>query len=177
MNAMELTIKQDNYYLGEIIKWACLLMFLVLCVIGINTFYQGHVQKSMADTVLLNQKSSLIIQMHKEMLSISRTQLQILHASSEQEVRENLWLLSELVSDHLVHFHQLKNIADEFDTELLMRFRIGFEQWYDFNEDLLVYANAVSDSGFLKTLNKIDMAFSQFDRDASKTLLLITQLK
>jgi hypothetical protein len=176
MNTMELTINQDNY-VRAIIKWTSLFIFLTLCVVTINAFHQDRVQKLMADAELLGQKSFLVSQMHKEMLSISRTQLQILHASSEQQVRKNLWRLSELVSEHLVHYHQLKEIADESDADLLMRFRIGFDQWHDFNKNLLAYANVVSDSGFINTLNKVDLAFSQFDNDSAEKQLLITQLK
>ncbi len=173
---MELTINQDNY-VRTIIKWTSLFIFLTLCVVAINTFHQDRLQKLTVDAELLGQKSFLVSKMYNEMLSISQTQLQILHASSEQQVIENLWYLSELVSEHLVHYHQLKEIADESDADLLMRFKIGFDQWYDFNKNLLAYANVVSDSGFINTLNKVDLAFSQFDNNSDEKQLLITQLK
>jgi hypothetical protein len=176
MNTMEITIKQDSY-IRKIIKWTCLSVLLMLFAIAINTLHQDRLQKLATNAALLGQKSFLVSQMHKEMLSISRTQLQILHASNQQQIKENLWHLSELVSDHLVHYHQLKNIADESDADLLMQFKIGFEQWHYFNKDLLVYANVVSDSGFINTLNKVDLAFSQFDSNSDKKQLLITQLK
>jgi hypothetical protein len=176
MNTMELTINQDSYT-GATIKWACLFIFLTLCAIGINTLHQDQLQKLMASSELLKQKSFLLSQMHDEMLSISHTQLQILHATNEQQVKENLRHLSELVTDHLVHYYQLKNIVDESDAELLMQFRTGFEQWHDFNETLLGYANVIADSGFINTLNMVDLAFSQLDSDADETLLLISQLR
>jgi hypothetical protein len=176
MNTMGLTINQDSY-INTIIKWTCLTILLTLCAFAINTFHQNHIQKLTANADLFSQKTFLISQMHKEMLLISRKQLQILQASSEQEVRENLWDLSELVSDHLVHYYQLKNIADEPDVELLKQFEIGFNRWRAFNNNLLGYANVVSDGGFINTLNKVDMALSQFDKDANETLLLLTQLK
>ncbi len=172
---MELTINQDSN-IRKIIKWTFLFIFLTLCAMGINTFHQNQLEKLTANSTLINQKSSLIFQMYDEMLLISRMQLQILHASSEQEVKKNLWQLSELVSDHLLHYHQLKIMADESDVELLNQFRIGFGQWHDFNKNLLGYANVIADSGFINTLNKVDMAFSQLDRDASETMLLITSL-
>jgi hypothetical protein len=143
----------------------------------INTFHQDKLKELAINSALFKQKSFLVSQMHSEMLSISRTQLQVLHSSSEQQAKENLWQLSELVSDHLAHYHQLKNITDDSDAELLMRFRFGFEQWHDFNENLLGYANVISDSGFINTLNKVDLAFSQFDSNSDKKQLLITQLK
>lgn len=176
MNTMELTMNQDSY-IGTTIKWTCLFILLTLCAIGINTLHQNQLQKLMTSSALLKQKSFLVSQMHNEMLSISHTQLQILHASNEQQVKENLRHLSELVTDHLFHYYQLKNIADESDAELLMRFRIGFDQWHNFNEDLLGYANVVADTGFINTLNMVDLAFSQLDSDADETLLLISQLR
>jgi hypothetical protein len=176
MNTMELTINQDSY-IKTIIKWTCLTILLSLCAFGTNTLHQNQLQKLMANADLFSQKTFLISQMHKEMLLISRKQLQILHASSEQEAREILWSLSELVSDHLIHYHQLKNLADEPDIELLNQFKKGFNRWRAFNKNLLDYANVVSDSGFINTLNKVDMAFSQFDSDATETLLLITKLE
>ncbi len=176
MNTMRLTINQDSY-IETITKWTCLFIFLTLCAIGINTLHQDQLQKLMTSSTLLKQKSFLVSQMHDEMLSISRTQLQILHASNERQVKENLRHLSELVTDHLVHYYQLKNIADETDAELLMQFKIGFEQWHKFNENLLGYANVIADSDFINTLNMVDLAFSQLDIDADETLLLISQLR
>lgn len=176
---MELTLNKDAH-VRTIIKWTCVFIILTLCVMGINNLHQAYVQeikaKANANAILINQKTFLIIQMHKEMLTISRTQLQILHASSEQEVRDHLWRLSELVSDHLVHYHQLKNITDESDSDLLMQFRSGFDQWHGFNKSLLAYANVVADSGFINILNKVDLAFSQLDSDTDERQVLITQL-
>jgi hypothetical protein len=176
MNTMELTINRDSY-IEKIIKWTCLFIFLTLCGIGIIKLHQEQLQKLAASSALLKQKSYLVSRMHDEMLSISRTQLLILHASHEDQVRTNLKHLAELVSDHLVHYYQLKKIADESDAELLMKFRMGFEKWHNFNEDLLGYANVIADSGFINTLNMVDMAFSQLDQDADEALLLVSQLR
>ena len=176
MNTMEFTMKQDSY-IATITKWTFLLIFLTFCITGINTLHQKQLQKLVINSELLKQKSFLVSQMHDEMLSISRTQLQILHASSEQQVKKDLRQLSELVMDHLVHYYQLKNIADESDADLLMQFRIGFDKWHNFNQDLLGYANVIADSGFINTLNMVDMAFSQLDQDSDKALLLISQLR
>jgi hypothetical protein len=176
MKAIDITIHK-NPDAGIVIKLTFLFIFLTLSVMGMNTLYQEQREKLAAKSELLNQKSSLVVQMHKEMLSISSTQLQILHASSEQQVKENLWQLSQLVSDHLIHYHQLENIVDESDAHILMQFRIGFDQWNGFNKNLLSYANVVSDSGFINTLNKVNLAFSQFDSSSDERQLLITQLK
>ncbi len=176
MNTIELTIRQDSY-VGTVMKWTSMFIFLLICGIGINTLHQQQMQKLLTSSNQLKQKSFLVSQMHDEMLSMSRTQLQILHASSDQQVKTYLRHLSELVSDHLIHYYQLKKIADDSDANLLMQFKIGFEQWHDFNENLLSYANIVSDSDFINTLKMVDMAFSQLDQDPEKTLLLISQLK
>lgn len=175
MNTMEL-INQDSY-VGTIIKWTSLFISLVLCATSMNTLRQQELQKLTADMDLLNQKSSLIFQMHQEMLSMSRMQLQILHASNEEEVRKNLKNLSQLISDHLIHYHQLQSITSESDAPILMRFRIAFEQWHGFNRNLLAYANVVSDTGFINTLNKVDLAFPQFDSSSDEKRLLNYPIK
>ena len=82
-----------------------------------------------------------------------------------------------MISDYLIHYHQLEGISDDSDTNLLVQFRTGFNQWYSLNKNLLNYANVVADSGFINTLSMIDLTFSQFDRDTDETLLLIAQLK
>jgi len=176
MNTTKAKIRQDNY-IGTLFKWTCLSLFFMLCAMLINTLHQDQLQKLTVNSDLFKQKSFLISEMYNEMLSISRMQLEILHSSSEQQIRENLWQLSELVSDHLVHYHQLKSITDESDTELLMSYQISFDKWHGFNNDLLDYANIVSDSGFINILNKVDLAFSQLDSDVDEKLLLVTQLK
>jgi hypothetical protein len=176
MNTMEIRLNQDSYT-WITIKWISLFIFLTLCFSGLYKLHQQQLVKLSANSDALNQKSFLVSKMHDEMLSISRMQLQILHASNEQQVKKDLLLLSELVTDHLIHYYQLKNIADESDAELLMRFRLGFDKWQNFNEDLLGYANVIADSGFINTLNMVDLTISQLDQDADKALLLISQLK
>lgn len=176
MNTMRLTVNQDSN-IGAIMKWACLSILLTLCLLGINSLHQQQLQKLIINSELLKQKSFLVSKMHGEMLSISRMQLQILQASNEQQVKKDLRQLSELLADHLLHYYQLKNIADDSDVELLEKYKVGFKQWHDFNEDLLAYAKVISDSGFINTLNMVDLAFSQLDQDTDKTLLLISQLK
>jgi len=172
---MEPGTNQDSYV--RIIKWACLFIFLTLFMIGVNTLHQAQLQKLTASSALIKQKSLLISQMHDEMLLISRVQLQIFQASNDQEVRERLRHLSELVSDHLVHYHQLKNITDASDIKLLDQFRADFEQWLHFNKNLSAYANVITDPGFINTLNKVDMALSQLDSNSDERRLLITQIK
>ncbi|MBL1141246.1 MAG: hypothetical protein D8M62_04330 [Proteobacteria bacterium] len=152
-------------------------IFLTLFTVGVNNLHQKQLRKLTVSSELLKQKSLLISKMHNEMLSISRTQFQLLQASNEQQVINELRQLSDLISDHLIHYYQLKAIADESDAELLMRYRIGFEKWHNFNEDLLGYANVVADSGFINTLKKVDLAFSQLDQDDNKKLLLVSQLR
>jgi hypothetical protein len=176
MHMMELTINQDSV-IKTIIKWTFLFIVLTLCVFGLNTLHQTQLQKLTEKSTLLNQKSFLVSKLHDQMLLISRAQFQILHASSEEEAKQKLWHLSELISEHLVNFHQLKNISDDSDIELLNKYRVSFDQWHEFNKDLLGYANVISDSGFINTLNKVDLAISQFDSDSDDRRLLITQLK
>jgi hypothetical protein len=173
---MEIAYNQDSF-IQKLTKWTVLGICIYLSVIGLSTFHSYQVQKIASNNMVTMQKSSLISQMHNEMLLITRTQLQILHASNESEVRKLLWILSELVSDYLIHYQQLEGIADGSDTDLLAQFRTGFDQWHSFNKNLLAYANVVADSDFINTLNIIDMAFSQLDRDSNETLLLIAQLK
>ena len=42
------------------------------------------------------QKASLITQMHNEMLLITRSHLQIMHASNEKQIRDQLWEINGL---------------------------------------------------------------------------------
>ena len=123
------------------------------------------------------QKASLISQMHNEMLLITRSHLQIMHASNEKQIKDHLWKLSGLVSDYLIHYHQLEKIVDNTDDGILEKFNTGFEQWHEFNQNLLSYANVVADSDFINTLNMIDLAFSQFDSNTDESLQTIAQLK
>jgi hypothetical protein len=159
------------------VKWIGLSTFLLICAIGIIHLHTNQMKKLAIDSEVFNQKSRLISQMHNEMLLISRTQLELLQASNDQQVKNNLRQLSDLVSNHLIHYYQFKKLANESDAELLMRFRIGFQKWYEFNDVLLGYANAISDTSFINTLNKVDLAFSQLDQDDDAALLLISQLK
>lgn len=123
------------------------------------------------------QKASLITQMHNEMLLITRSQLQIMHASHEKQIKDQLWKLSGLVSGYLIHYHQLEKIADASDAQLLTEFRAGFNQWYKFNRDLLTYTSVISDSGFINTLNMIDLALTQFNSNTVETSQLISHIK
>lgn len=123
------------------------------------------------------QKASLITQMHNEMLLITRSHLQIMHANNEKQIKDQLWKLSGLVSDYLIHYHQLEQIVDDSDKKILEQFKTGFEQWHEFNQNLLSYANVVADSDFITTLNMIGLAFSQFESNSSESLQLVAQLK
>jgi len=172
---MGLTRKKDSFF--DVIKWIGFFIFLFLCVMGINTLHQQQLQNLKTSSLLLKQKSFLVSQMHEEMLSMSRIQLQIFQASDYQQVKDNLQQLSKLVSNHLVHYHQLNNIADESDTDLLMQFRISFEKWHSFNENLLTYGNVVSDSGFIHILNKVDLAFSQIDLNPDDAIQIIAEFR
>ena len=174
MNMMEITINRDSS-INAIIKWTGLFVFLTFCASGLISLHQYQSEKLIFESELLKQKSLLVTQMHNEMLLISRTQLELLHASNEQQVKTKLVSLSALIADHLIHYHQLKKIADESDTVLLNKFKLGFEKWQGFNQDLLTYATIISDPGFIYTLNKVDLAISQLDEN--ETQLLITQLK
>lgn len=173
---MAFAYKQDNLT-GTLAKWFALGIFISLSIIVLSTFHSSQLHKLNLSNQLSMQKSSLITQLHSEMLLITRTQLQILHASSEQEARAQLWKLSELVSEYLIHYHQLEGLSDSSDAVLLTQFRRGFEQWHSLNKSLLNYANVVADTGFINTLNRIDLAFSQFDNTTGKTLQLIAQLR
>lgn len=174
MNMMEITVNQ-NSFIKVILKWTTLFIFLLSCVYIIFSVHQQHLHSLKAESQLINQKSFLVKQLHNEMLLISRAQLELLHASNETQVKKILSRLSTLISAHLVHYYQLKNITDDSETELLNRFKSGFEKWQAFNQDLLSYASSVSDSAFINTLNKVDMAISQLDED--EALLLVSQLE
>lgn len=176
MNTLALTIKQGSY-VGAIFKWLCLSVFLMISGISIYTIHQQKLQNLTSNSNVLVQQSFLVSQMHDEMLAISRTQLQILHASNEQQIRKELYKLSELISDHLMHYHQLQLISDESDADLLDQFKVGIEKWYYYNENLLDYANSVSDTGFLKTLSMINLAFSQIDSNPDDAIQIVAQLK
>ncbi len=175
MKAMELMFEQDRY-IKTIMKWT-LFIILLLSAITINTLQQQQLKTLVINSKLLKQKSILVSQMHDEMLTISRTQLQIIQASSEQQIKEKLRYLSILINDYLFHYYQFKDMSDESDAELLVQLKSGFEQWHEFNEDLLTYANVIADSGFINTLNMVDFAISQLDIDAGETTLVITQLE
>lgn len=175
MNTIAIPLRKDKYV--EVMKWTGLFIVLLLCATAIFSVHQQQLQKLMAETDLLNKKTHLVSKMHDEMLLITSVQLQILHASSEQQVKLKLQYLSELISNHLINYHQLKAIADESDAELLSKFKISFDKWQVYNQDLISYANAVSDSGFINTLNKVNLTFSQLNEEENDTLLLITQLK
>lgn len=176
MYTTQLTLNHDRH-IWTSIKWTALFFVLILCITSIINLHNNQIQKLEAQSEILNQKSFLVSKMHEDMLSISRMQLQILHARNEQQVKNNLRQLSELISTQLFNYYQLKNIANESDTDLLVRFKSAFEKWHDFNENLLSYANVISDIDFINTLNKVDMAFSQFDQNDDAGLLLISQLK
>ncbi len=148
-----------------------------MSLIGIKSLYNLHKLALIAQSELLKEKSNLTTEMHIEMLSITRTQYEILHSSSHDEVRQSLSSLSNQVSNYLMNYHQLKDLADSSDIEILAQFNRSFNQWHDYNKTLLNYANVVSDVGFIDTLKRIDMAFSQFEMDSSDAILLIAELK
>ncbi|GJM05668.1 MAG: hypothetical protein DHS20C09_16640 [marine bacterium B5-7] len=173
---MELAYKQGGF-LTTFSKWTALIICLYFCAIGLKTFHHNQMHKITTTNTVSLQKASLITQMHNEMLLITRSHLQIMQASNEQQIREQLWRLSGLVSDYLIHYHELEQIIDNSDERVLRQFKTGFTQWYEFNKDLLSYANVVADSGFINTLNMIDLAFSKFDSNSEETLHLIAQLK
>lgn len=173
---MELTCKQDSP-IKTISKWTALLICIYLCAISLKTFHSYQLQKIITVNMESVQKASLITQMHNEMLLITRSQLQILNATNEKQIRDQLWTLSGLVSDYLIHYHQLEQIVDSSDERVLEQFKTGFEQWREFNQNLLNYANLVADSGFINTLNMIDLAFSQFQSNTDESLQLIAQSK
>lgn len=173
---MELAYKQDSY-LKTISKWGALAICLYLCAIGIKTIHSYQLNKIITFNMASVQKASLITQMHNEMLLITRSHLQIMHASNEKQIKDHLWKLSGLVSDYLIHYHQLEKIIDNSDDGILEQFNTGFEQWHEFNQNLLRYANVVSDSDFINTLNRIDLAFSQFDSNTDESLQIIAQLR
>lgn len=159
------------------LKWTTLFISLMFCVSAISSFHEQQLQKIKVGSDLINQKSFLVRQMHDEMLLITRTQLGLLHATNETQVETQLSSLTILISNHLINYYQLKNITDESDTELLNKFKFNFEKWRNFNEDVLGYANAVSDAGFLKTLGMIDLALSQIDSSPDDAGQIIAQLK
>ena len=176
MNGKALTIKQESNF-RITIRWISILIFIFVCALALKNLHEQQLQKLTTDSNLLKQKSMLISKMHNQMLSITQTQLQIFHSSSQKQVNDNLRQLSELVTEHLVNYHQLKNIADESDEGLLNHFRSGFEKWHNYNENLLNYANVVSDTGFLNTLSMIRVAFNHIDNDTDDAIQIIAQLK
>ncbi|GEM_PF-2762723 len=171
---MESIIKQDRY-IGALIKWGCLLVCLSACVFSINTLHQQKLQKLAMQSELLLQKASIITQLHEEMLTITRNQYLILHASDHEQVRQLISNLSVQVTDYLLHYHQLEQIAESSDADLLKQYKFGFKQWHKFNQDLLAYANVVADAGIINSLNMVSLAFTQLDSEPDKPLLLITQ--
>jgi hypothetical protein len=173
---MELAYKQDSL-LKTISKWTALAICLYLCAIGLKTFHSYQLHKIISVNMASVQKASLITQMHNEMLLITRSHLQIMHASNEKQIKDQLWKLSGLISDYLIHYHQLEKIVDSSDEGILEQFNTGFEQWHEFNQNLLSYANVVADSDFINTLNMIDLAFSQFESNTDESLQLMAQLK
>ena len=176
MEMMDMTANRSNF-IRAVLKWTTLFIFLVFCVSAISSFHQQQLQTLKADSDLINQKSFLVRQMHNEMLLITRTQLGLLHATNETQVKTELSYLTTLISNHLLNYYQFKSITDESDIELLNKFKFNFEKWRNFNEDILGYANAVSDAGFLKTLGMIDLAFSQIDSSPNEAGQIIAQLK
>jgi hypothetical protein len=175
MNVMELTIKQESF-IRTLFKWTLMSVFLTVCAFSINSVHQNQLKKLVSTSDLLKQKSILVSQMHNDMLLISRIQLQILHASSESEVRDKLRRLSNIVTNHLVNYHELKTISSDKDAEILAQFKTSFQKWHEFNKSILGYANIVSDTNFINTLNMIDLAFNQLDSDASEKYVFLSQL-
>lgn len=173
---MELAYKQ-GCFIKMFARWIAFGVCIYLSVFGLKAYHSYQIQITSSSNLAAIQKSSLITQMHNKMLSITRIQLQILHASNEHETREQIWKISELISDYLVHYHQFQDITESSDTILLTQFKRGFDQWHSFNKNLLSYAHFVSYSGFNNTLNRIDLAFSQFDNKSEEVLLLIAQMK
>ena len=176
MEMMKMTTNWDDF-IGAMLKWTTSFIFLIFFVSTISSFHQQHLQKLKSDSDLINEKSFLVRQLHNEMLLITRTQLGLLHATNETQVKTELSYLTTLISNHLVNYYQFKSITDESDIELLNKFKFNFEKWRNFNEDILGYANAVSDAGFLKTLGMIDLAFSQIDSSPNEAGQIIAQLK
>lgn len=176
MDTMELRNRQESY--GKLlIKGMTLIVVLAVLMPGIKSVHEDYLNSLTINSDFLNKKSFLITQMHQEMLSITRTQYEILHASNHGQVRQLLLSLSNGVSDYLGHYHQFEEIYGSTDTEILNQFNTSFRRWYSFNKDLLYYANVVSDADFINTLNKIDLAFGQFDTDPNEALLLIAGLR
>ncbi len=173
---MKLAYKQDSFF-KTITKWTAFAICLHLCAIGLKTFHSYQLQKIITINMVSVQKASLITQMHNEMLLITRSHLQIMHANNEKKIKDQLWKLSGLVSDYLIHYRQLERIVDDNDKKVLEQFKTGFEQWHEFNQNLLSYANVVADSGFINTLNMIDLAFSQFESSTNESQQLVAQLK
>jgi hypothetical protein len=174
MDKRESGFNQNNVR-NVIIRWTAMFMLFSLCVFSALSIHQEQLKKLAVNSELLTQKSSLITQLHKDMLSVTKTQYQILHASNQQEVKQRLVTLSGQVSDYLTHYYQFEQISDSSDTLLLIQFKAGFSKWYQYNKELLSYANSVSDSGFINTLNMVDFAFSRLDTD--EAFLIIAQQK
>lgn len=174
MSMMEITTNQ-NGYTRTMLTWVALFIFISVCETVMTSLHDYHTQKIMTDGELIKEKTFLITEMHKEMLLITRTQLELLHATNETHVITKLSDLSSLVSSYLLNYYQFKNVADEYDVGLLNKFKLSFEKWQGFNEGLLTYANIISDSDFINTLNKVDMAINQLD--GNETLLLISKLE
>ena len=84
---MELAYKQGRF-IKMFAKWIAFGVCITLIVFGLKSYHSYQIQIISSSNVAAIQKSSLIAQMHNEMLSITRTQLQILHASNEDEVRK-----------------------------------------------------------------------------------------
>lgn len=167
----------QNKLIKALSKWMTIFIFLMFCTNAISSFHQQKLQKLKVNSDLINQKSFLVTQMHNEMLLITRAQLRLLHATSETQVKTQLSSLTTLISNHLVNYYQFKNITDESDKELLNKFKFNFEKWRNFNEDILGYANVISDASFLRTLGMIDLAFSQIDSRPDDAGQIIAQLK
>ena len=173
---METVIKQDST-IRSVSKWSGFLIIAALCFSTGKFIHDKRMQELKVESLILIEKSALVTEMHRQMLAITRTQFQILHAGSHQEARQLLWQMSDQISDCLLKFHQLEKIADITDTELLAKFRDGFDQWHHFNQNLLNYANVIADSGFINTLGMVNLALSQFDYDIDDKQFVLTQLK
>ena len=171
---MESAYKQGGF-LTAFSKWTAFIICLYFCVIGLKIFHHDQMHKITTTNTASLQKAST--QMHNEMLFITRSQLQIMQASDEKQVRSQLWKLSGLVSDYLIHYHQLEQIIDDRDEKVLEQFKTGFSRWYEFNKDLLNYANVVADSGFINTLNMIDLSFRKLKKEPEESWVFISQLR
>ena len=167
---MEL-MEHKKYYRKEGIKKAVYCLCMLFAVVPVIFWYQEQVRGFNDELSVLDKKSRLITSLHQQMLTVSRLQFYLLHASDYQQAYDLLLSMSENVSNYVVDFYQFEKIAGAEDKELVDKFRSGFMEWRSMTDDLSDYAYLVSNTDLINVLSIMELNLHRLDNDSAVLII------